>query len=89
MEVDQGNFNPLVFTVAGGTGCEGRAFNLQLATLLSSKNGTEKSEVTSWIRSKVNFALLSSMLLCLRGSRLNLANEKLDIELEHASTKNN
>ena len=29
MEVDQGNFNPLVFTVAGGTGCEGRAFNLQ------------------------------------------------------------
>ena len=68
MEVDQGNFKPSVFTVAGGTGCEGTAFNSRLATLLSSKNETEKSKVTSWIRSKVNFALLSSMLLCLRGS---------------------
>ena len=53
------------------------------------ENGIEKSEVTSWIQSKVNFALLRSMLLCLRGSRLKLVNEKLDIELEHTSIKNN
>ena len=89
MEVDQGSFTPLVFTVAGGIGREVRAFYSRLATLLSLKNGTEKSKVTSWIRSKVNFALLRSMLLCLRGSRLKLVNEKLDIELEHASIKNN
>ena len=67
MEVDQGSFTPLVFTVAGGIGGEVRAFYLRLATLLSLKNGIEKSKVTSWIRSKVNFALLRSMLLCLRG----------------------
>ena len=89
MEVDQGSFTPLIFTVAGGIGGEGRAFYSGLATLLSLKNGIEKSKVTSWIRSKVNFALLRSMLLCLRGSRLKLVNEKLDIELEHASIKNN
>ena len=89
MEVDQGSFTPLVFTVAGVIGGKGRDFYSRLATLLSLKNGIEKSKVTSWIRSKVNFALLRSMLLCLRGSRLKLVNEKLDIELEHTSIKNN
>ena len=88
MEVDQGSFTPLVYTVAGGIGGQGRAFYLRLATLLSLKNGTEKSKVTSWIRSKVSFALLRSMLLCLRGSQLKLVNEKLDIELEQTSVKN-
>ena len=81
MEVDQGSFTPLVYTVAGGIGREVRAFYSRLATLLSLKNGIEKSKVTSWIRSKVNFALLRS--------RLKLVNEKLDIELEHISIKNN
>ena len=67
MEVDQGSFTPLVFTVAGGIGGEGRAFYSRIATLLSLKNGIKKSKVTFWIQSKVNFALLRSMLLCLKG----------------------
>ena len=45
--------------------------------------------MTSWIRSQVSFALLRSMSLCLKGSRLKLLNEKLDIELEHTCIKNN
>ena len=86
MKVDQGSCTPLVFTVAGGMKDEGRAFYLRLATSLSLKNGIEKFKVTSWIRSKVNFAILRSML-CLRSSREKLVNEKLDIELEHTSIK--
>ena len=89
MEVDQGSFTPLVFTVAGGIGGEGRAFYSRLATLLSLKNGIEKSKVLSWVRSKVNFALLRTMLLCLKGSRQKLVNKKLDIELEHTSITHN
>ena len=77
MEVDQGSFTPLVFTVAGGIGGEGRAFYSQLATSLLLKNRIG------------NFSLLRSMLLCLRGSRQKLVNEKRDIELEHTSIKNN
>ena len=57
-------------------GAESRTFYLRLATLLSLKNGIEKSKVTSWIRSKTIFALLRSMLLCLQGSRQKLVNEK-------------
>ena len=89
MEVDQGSFTPLVFTVPEGIGGKGRTFYSRLATLLSLKNGIEKSKVTSWIRAKVNFALLRSMLLCLRGSGQKLVKEKLYIELEHTSIKNN
>ena len=88
MGTEQGSFTTLIFTVAEGIGVEGRAFYSWLPTLFSLKNWIEKSKVTSWIQSKVNFALLRSMLLCLRGSRQNLVNEKLDIELEHTSYKN-
>ena len=47
----------------------------------------EKSKVTFWIGSKKNFALLRSMLLCLRGSRQKLVNERRDIVLEHTGIK--
>ena len=60
MEVDEGSFTSLVFTVVGGIGGEGRAFYSRLTTLLSLKNKIEKSKVTCWIQSKVNFALLRS-----------------------------
>ena len=83
MEVDQGSFTPLDFTFAEGIGGEDRAFYSRLATLLSLKNRIEKSKVTSWIRFRINFALLRSMLLCLRCSQLKIVNEKLDIELKY------
>ena len=35
----------------------------------------------------MNFTLLRSILLCLRGSRQKLVNKKLDIELEHTSIR--
>ena len=68
MEVDQGSFTPLVFTVAGGMGGESTAFCFRMAILLSLKDGVEKSKVTSWIGSKVIFALFRSVVLCLRSS---------------------
>ena len=89
MEVDQHSLTPIVFTVAGGIESEGRAFYSRPATLLSLKKVIEKSKVMSWIQSKVNFALLKSMLLCFRGSRQKLVDKKLDIDLEHTSIKNN
>ena len=45
--------------------------------------------MTSWIPSKLNFALIRSMLLCLRSSRQKLANGKLDVEPERTGIKNN
>ena len=64
---------------------EGGAFYLRMATLLSLKNGLEKSKVTSWRH--LNLARLRRMLLCLRGSYQKLVDEKLDIECEPTSIK--
>ena len=85
MEVDQGSFTPLVFTLNGGMAGECKVFYSRLAMLLSSKRGVEKFQVTTWIRTKINFALLRSMILCLRGSRTTSSGikESIDIELEH------
>ena len=63
---NQDTFTPLVFIVPEGMRGEGGAFYLRMATLLSLKNGLEKSKVTSWRH--LNLARLRRMLLCLRDS---------------------
>ena len=87
MKVDQGSITPLVFTVAGGMGSEGGAFYSRLATLLSLKNGIEKSKVISWIRSKSNFALLKYVVVFTRFTAEFSKWIWLDTELEHTSIK--
>ena len=84
MEVEQASFTPLVFTLNGGLAGKCKVFYSRLAMLLSSKRGVEKSQVTTWIRTKINFALLRSMILCLHGSRTTSSGikESIDIELE-------
>ena len=68
--MEQGNFSPLVFTINASMGNESRAFYSLLVELISIKRKLpNKSMVSSWLRTKVSFALLRSMLLCLRGSR--------------------
>ena len=70
LQVEQGNFSPLVFTINGSMGDECRAFYSRLAELISIKRKLpNKAMVSSWLRTKVSFALVRSMLLCLRGSR--------------------
>ena len=90
LEVEQGTFTPLVFTTTGGMTVECKRFHSRLAELIAIKKGEEYSTTMSWTRSKVSFALLRSVLLCLRGSRspthvpLNLEHCNLEIEKEHA-----
>ena len=69
LEVEQGSFNPLVFTTTGGIAGECMRYHSRLAELLSTKKGEDYSTTMSWIRAKVSFAVLRSALLCSRGSR--------------------
>ena len=90
LEVERGTFTPLLFTTTGGMADECKRFHSRLAELISIKKGEEYSTTTSWIRSKVSFAVLSSALLCLRGSRtttrvpLNIEHCDFEIEKEQA-----
>ena len=69
MNVEQGTFTPLIFTVYGGTGSECTAYHKNLADKISSKTGENYAKVITFMRCKLSFIVLKSALLCLRGSR--------------------
>ena len=50
-------------------GIESRSFISGLSELLAIKGDLPKSTVTSWVKTKISFGLIRSMLICLRGSR--------------------
>ena len=69
IKVEHGSFTPLVFSTVGGQSYECGRFYNRLSTLLSEKRGEHKSQTTAYIRCKINFSLLRSALVCLRGTR--------------------
>ena len=69
LEIEHGTFTPLVFSCFGGMATECRRFYDRLSEKLSEKRGIETTIAKSWIRTKLNFSLIRTMNLCLRGSR--------------------
>ena len=69
MQIQQGTFTPLVFTVAGSMGPECLQYHKSLAEKLSYKTGEHYSDIINFIRCKLSFMCIKSALLCLRGSR--------------------
>ena len=69
LNIEQGSFTPLVFSITGGMGRECSMFIKKLSQLVSRKRKEELSVVTYGIRCKLSYALLRSCLLCIRGSR--------------------
>ena len=58
MEIEQGTFTPLVFTTTGGMADECIKYHSKLAELIANKKGESCSNVISWIRAKVSFAIV-------------------------------
>jgi hypothetical protein len=81
-DVEHGDFNPVVFTTAGGMAPQCQMVIKKLSAALSDKQGVPKSVVTGWLRCRLSFALLRTTLLCVRGTRTkrNFTNES-NIEL--------
>ena len=52
MQVQQGTFSPLVFSIYGGMGRECQTFYLRLSELLAEKRNIHKSVIMHWIKSK-------------------------------------
>ena len=68
--VEHADFNPLVFTTAGGMAPQSRLVIKRIAAALSERRNLPKSVVTGWLRCKLSFALLRTTLLCVRGTRV-------------------
>ena len=69
LQVKHGSFTPLVFSCFGGMSRECSRFFLHTAERLANRRKERKIMISAWIKARLNFALIRSMLLCLRGTR--------------------
>ena len=69
LQIENATFTPLVFSANGGMGKECSTFYKRLAEMIADKRNIATSEAISFVRTRISFSLLRSMLLCLRGSR--------------------
>ena len=68
-EIEHGSFTPLIFSATGGMGPLASTFYKRLADLLSEKWDIPYSKAMCLLRCRLSFALLRSMIRCMRGSR--------------------
>ena len=68
-DVENSTFNPLVFSSTGGAGPSASKVMKQLAQKIFEKREEKYSDVMSFIRMEISFALLKSSILCIRGCR--------------------
>ena len=86
LEVERGTFTPLVFNTSGGLSDECNSYHSRFAELLAVKKQESYVSTIAWIRTRVSFANLRSVLVCLRGSRFRTKItpniQETDLELE-------
>ena len=69
MNIEQGTFTPLIFSINGGEGAESLAFHRHIAEKIAQKTEDRFEHVITWIRTKLSFLILRAGLMCIRGSR--------------------
>ena len=69
IQVEKGSFTPIVVSTFGGMGQEAESFHKRLAQLISEKRNEAYSHVVNYIRTRLRFCLLKSVLTSIRGVR--------------------
>ena len=69
LNVEKGSFSPIIFSTTGGMGPESTKYHKRIAELLSRKRGEEYSDVVNFVRTRIRFSLLKSILVAIRGER--------------------
>ena len=69
LEVEKGSFTPMVFLTNGGAGPEANKHHKRIAQLMAERRKEEYSKVLAYIRRRVSFNLMKSVLTALRGVR--------------------
>ena len=73
IEIEHGTLTPIIFTTKGAMGNECEKFFKALAQKLSKKKGEQYADIIRYIRIKLSFLVLKASLLCLRGTRVKVA----------------
>ena len=69
IQVENGSFTPIVFSTFGGMGKEAESFHKRLAQLIAEKRNENYSHVVNYLRTRLRFCLLKSVLTSIRGVR--------------------
>ncbi len=69
INTEKSSFVPLVFSTAGSVAPECEKHHKRLAELLSNRRNEKYADIINFIRTKVRFALLKSVLMAVRGIR--------------------
>ena len=69
LNVEHGSFTPVIFTTSGGAGPEANKHHKRIAQLMALKKKEEYSQIIQYIRTRLRFNLLKSILVAVRGER--------------------
>ena len=69
LNVEHGSLTPIIFTTTGGAGPEANRHHKRIAELIAAKRKEEYSHVIQYIRARLRFNLLRSILVAIRGER--------------------
>ena len=69
LNVEHGSFTPIIISTAGGVGPEANRHHKRIAQLMALKKKGEYPQIIQYIRTRLRFNLLRSILVALRGER--------------------
>ena len=69
IQVEHGSFTPLVFSAHGGCGREAQHFVTSLVEKIAKKRDMPSSVISNYVRTKIAFSLIRSLVNCIRGTR--------------------
>lgn len=69
LQIEKGTFTPIVMSTTGGMGNEANRHHKRIATLISNKRNENYADVMNYMRTRLRFCLLKSVLMAIRGVR--------------------
>ena len=69
LNVEHGSFTPIILSTSGGVGPEANRHHKRIAELIALKRKGEYSQIIQYIRTRLRFNLLKSILVAVRGER--------------------
>ena len=69
LNVEHGSFTPIIFSTTEGASPEAHRHHKRIAELIASKRKDEYSSIMQYIRTRLRFNLLRSILVAIRGER--------------------
>ena len=69
IQIEKGSFTPIVMSTFGGMGVEAKKYHKRIATLISEKRGERYADVINFLRTRMRFSILRSVLTAVRGVR--------------------